>query len=49
MKKILAVIISGAFMLTASAAVAGGHVTPTAPADYLSKKSPKISKKAMKI
>ena len=45
MKKVVAIMISGVFMLTASAAVAGGHVTPTAPADYLSKKSPKISKK----
>jgi len=45
MKKILAVMISGVFMLTASAAVAGEHVTPTAPADYLSKKAPKVSKK----
>lgn len=48
MKKILAVMISGIFMLTASAAVAGGHKTPTAPGDYLSKKSIKISKKALK-
>ena len=48
MKKIVAVMISGVFMLTASAAVAGEHKVPTAPADYLSKKSPKISKKAMK-
>lgn len=47
MKKIFAVIISGVFMLTASVAMAG-HVTPTAPGDYLSKKSPKISKKALK-
>lgn len=47
MKKILAVIISGVFMVTASVAMAG-HVTPTAPADYLSKKSPKVSKKALK-
>lgn len=48
MKKIVAVMISGAFLLTASAAVAGEHATPTAPADYLSKESPKISKKDLK-
>ena len=47
MKKILAVMISGVFMLTAGVAMAA-HVTPTAPADYLSKKSPKVSKKDLK-
>ncbi|MBE9536736.1 MAG: c-type cytochrome [Proteobacteria bacterium] len=46
--KIIGSIVAVMFMFVASAAMAGGHVTPTAPADYLSKKAPKkASKKAL--
>ena len=48
MKKIVAAVISGAFILTGSAAVAASHKTPTAPADYLGMKAPKMSKKDLK-
>lgn len=45
--KIIGSIVAVLFMFVASTAMAG-HVTPTAPADYLSKKAPKkASKKAL--
>lgn len=45
LRRVFVLFISGVFVFTAGAAFAAEHQTPTAPADYLSKKSPKMSKK----
>jgi len=45
--KIVASIVAVLFMFVAVAAMAGEHVTPTAPADYLSKEASKVSKKGL--